>query len=96
MTVLSRNHRSHTMPTIYSQAGIREKLGDITFREAYDLTGRVLCIPVCSTREGSTTLFLSYVTTPDVLIWTGMRTCRAMQRNAGPKYKTSTHNLFLE
>uniref|UniRef100_A0A7S4GFZ6 PNPLA domain-containing protein n=1 Tax=Eutreptiella gymnastica TaxID=73025 RepID=A0A7S4GFZ6_9EUGL len=54
------------------QAGIREKLGDITFREAYDLTGRVLCIPVCSTREGSTTLFLSYVTTPDVLIWTGV------------------------
>lgn len=50
-------------------AVIRTHMGDLTFLEAYERTGRILNITVSSTRPCELPLLLNYLTAPDVLIW---------------------------
>ncbi|OQO05016.1 hypothetical protein B0A48_08036 [Cryoendolithus antarcticus] len=49
-------------------ATVKSNLGDITFKEAFDHTGRVLNITIAPAGPGSITA-LNYLTTPDALIW---------------------------
>jgi len=51
------------------EACVRENLGDYTFKEAYDKTGRILNISVASTQDFEFNRLLNYLTAPNVLIW---------------------------
>ena len=51
---------------------IKSNIGDITFSEAYEVSGRVLNVTVTSTREAQTTLILNYLTAPNVLVRTAV------------------------
>lgn len=50
-------------------AVIRRHVGDVTFLEAYQRTGRIVNITVSSTRPCELPLLLNYLTAPDVLLW---------------------------
>jgi len=42
--------------------------GDLTFQEAYDKTGRVFCITLCSTTKKAPPVLLNYISAPNVVI----------------------------
>lgn len=46
--------------------------GDMTFREAYELTGRVLVITATTTHPAQSPLLLSHLTAPDVVVWSAV------------------------
>jgi len=48
---------------------VRSTVGDITFKEAYDRTGRILNITIVSTSRFELPHILNYLTAPHVLIW---------------------------
>lgn len=48
----------------------RINLGDMTFQEAYNKTGRILNITVNSRTDHGIPRLLNYLTSPDVVIWT--------------------------
>eukprot|EP00250_Pteridium_aquilinum_P024362 c28971_g1_i1 orf=67-2187(+) len=54
------------------QRGMRQLIGDLTFQEAYDLSGRVLGISVCSPRRHDPPRCLNYLTSPHVVIWSAV------------------------
>ncbi|KAG0583013.1 hypothetical protein KC19_3G102400 [Ceratodon purpureus] len=51
---------------------MRQLIGDLTFQEAYDLSGRVLGISVCSPRRLEPPRCLNYLTSPHVVIWSAV------------------------
>jgi len=51
------------------QTLIRDNIGDLTFKEAFNRTHRILNITVASTAEYEVPRLLNYLTSPDVLIW---------------------------
>lgn len=51
---------------------MRNLLGDITFREAYNRTGMVLNIHVSSGDKFNVPRLLNYITAPNVLVWTAV------------------------
>eukprot|EP01114_Cavostelium_apophysatum_P018975 TRINITY_DN5981_c0_g1_i1.p1 TRINITY_DN5981_c0_g1~~TRINITY_DN5981_c0_g1_i1.p1 ORF type:complete len:697 (+),score=203.74 TRINITY_DN5981_c0_g1_i1:172-2262(+) len=53
-------------------AYIRRSLGDVTFREAYDKSKRILNISVAPVKKFETPSLLNYITAPDVLIWSAV------------------------
>lgn len=54
------------------QKMLRELTNNLTFQEAYDLTGRILGITVCSPRKHEPPRCLNYLTSPHVLIWSAV------------------------
>ncbi|KAJ7566254.1 hypothetical protein O6H91_02G094700 [Diphasiastrum complanatum] len=54
------------------QRKMRQLIGDLTFQEAYDLSGRVLGISVCSPRRHEPPRLLNYLTSPHVVIWSAV------------------------
>lgn len=56
---------------------IRDLIGDITFEEAYQKTGHILNIPVCS-KETGLCRFLNHHTTPDVVVWSAVAASTAL------------------
>ncbi|XP_071714202.1 triacylglycerol lipase SDP1-like [Rutidosis leptorrhynchoides] len=54
------------------QALLRNLTSNLTFQEAYDLTGRVLGITVCSSRKHEPPRCLCYLTSPHVVIWSAV------------------------
>jgi len=48
---------------------IRDNIGDITFKEAFHKTNRILNITVASETEYEVPRLLNYLTSPDVVIW---------------------------
>lgn len=51
---------------------IQDLLGDITFKEAYNKTGRVLNITISSASVHEQPTLLNYLTAPNVLIWSAI------------------------
>lgn len=51
------------------EVNIRHNVGDITFKEAYEKTKRILNITISSTSEHEMPRLLNYLTSPNVLIW---------------------------
>ncbi|KAJ4767245.1 Patatin-like phospholipase family protein [Rhynchospora pubera] len=51
---------------------LRHLTSNLTFQEAYDLTGRILGITVCSPRKHEPPRCLNYLTSPHVLIWSAV------------------------
>ncbi|XP_043724492.1 triacylglycerol lipase SDP1-like isoform X2 [Telopea speciosissima] len=51
---------------------LRLLTSNLTFQEAYDMTGRILGITVCSPRKHEPPRCLNYLTSPHVLIWSAV------------------------
>ncbi|KAJ4847014.1 mitogen-activated protein kinase tyrosine protein phosphatase sdp1 [Turnera subulata] len=51
---------------------LRHLTSNLTFQEAYDMTGRVLGITVCSPRKHEPPRCLNYLTSPHVVIWSAV------------------------
>lgn len=51
------------------QSVIKENIGDLTFKEAFKRTNRVLNITVASTTEFEVPRLLNYLTSPNVVLW---------------------------
>lgn len=51
---------------------LRELLGDITFQEAYDRTGRILNIGVSVPYHHELLCLLNYLTAPEVVLWSAV------------------------
>ncbi|KAM0046893.1 putative triacylglycerol lipase [Helianthus debilis subsp. tardiflorus] len=51
---------------------LRNLTNNLTFQEAYDMTGRVLGITVCSQRKHEPPRCLNYLTSPHVVIWSAV------------------------
>ncbi|XP_026663309.2 triacylglycerol lipase SDP1 [Phoenix dactylifera] len=54
------------------QKMLRHLTSNLTFQEAYDMTGRVLNITVCSPRKHEPPRCLNYLTSPNVVIWSAV------------------------
>lgn len=51
---------------------LRHLTSNLTFQEAYDMTGRILAITVCSPRKHEPPRCLNYLTSPHVVIWSAV------------------------
>jgi TAG lipase/steryl ester hydrolase/phospholipase A2/LPA acyltransferase len=51
---------------------LRKVLGDFTFREALEKTGRILNVSVCPAETNEQPRLLNYLTSPDVVIWSAV------------------------
>nr|GMD39837.1 triacylglycerol lipase SDP1-like [Ipomoea batatas]GME20798.1 triacylglycerol lipase SDP1-like [Ipomoea batatas] len=51
---------------------LRQLTNNLTFQEAYDMTGRILSITVCSPRKHEPPRCLNYLTSPHVVIWSAV------------------------
>ncbi|KAG0683691.1 hypothetical protein C6P40_000798 [Pichia californica] len=56
----------------YLQSTMKEFLGNITFKEAFNKTGRILNITVSSATIHDQPTLLNYLTAPNVLIWSAV------------------------
>ncbi|KAF3675467.1 Triacylglycerol lipase SDP1L [Capsicum annuum] len=54
------------------QVMLRHLTNNLTFQEAYDMTGQVLGITVCSPRKHEPPRCLNYLTSPHVVIWSAV------------------------
>ncbi|KAG8055323.1 hypothetical protein GUJ93_ZPchr0001g30990 [Zizania palustris] len=54
------------------QTLLRNLTSNLTFQEAYDTTGRILVVTVCSPRKHEPPRCLNYLTSPHVLIWSAV------------------------
>ncbi|EPS72361.1 hypothetical protein M569_02395, partial [Genlisea aurea] len=54
------------------QVMLRHLTNNLTFQEAYDMTGRILGITVCSPRRHEPPRCLNYLTSPHVVIWSAV------------------------
>ncbi|KAK4272473.1 hypothetical protein QN277_021027 [Acacia crassicarpa] len=54
------------------QMMLRHLTSNLTFQEAYDMTGRILGITVCSPRRHEPPRCLNYLTSPNVVIWSAV------------------------
>ncbi|KAJ4866430.1 Triacylglycerol lipase SDP1 [Raphanus sativus] len=54
------------------QCMLRNLTCNLTFQEAYDITGRILAITVCSPRKHEPPRCLNYLTSPHVVIWSAV------------------------
>lgn len=54
------------------QMMLRHLTSNLTFQEAYDMTGRTLGITVCSPRKHEPPRCLNYLTSPHVVIWSAV------------------------
>lgn len=51
---------------------LKRLFGNLTFREAFQRTGRVLCVSISPARTHEPPRLCNYLTTPDVLIWSAI------------------------
>ncbi|KAB2634886.1 triacylglycerol lipase SDP1 [Pyrus ussuriensis x Pyrus communis] len=54
---------------------LRHLTSNLAFQEAYDMTGRILGITVCSPRKHEPSRCLNYLTSPHVVIWSAVTAC---------------------
>ena len=51
---------------------LRNLLGDYTFAEAYERTGRAFCVSICGTRPNDKPRLLCHLTAPHVVVWSAV------------------------
>jgi len=59
----------HLMEINILQSALRKNVGDVTFYEAYERTGKILNITVSPANDYERPRLLNYLTSPNVLIW---------------------------
>lgn len=58
---------------------LRRNYGDLTFMEAFELTGRVLNVSVAyAERDGQKAMLLNFITAPDVYLWSAVSASSSM------------------
>lgn len=57
---------------VLPQRQLRLLLGDLTFQEAFERTGRVLNVVVCAADTNEPPRVLNYLTAPDAVIWSAV------------------------
>eukprot|EP00164_Ancoracysta_twista_P002830 GFYU01003765.1.p1 GENE.GFYU01003765.1~~GFYU01003765.1.p1 ORF type:complete len:607 (+),score=129.45 GFYU01003765.1:224-2044(+) len=62
-------HRGVLMDIEKLKASLRINIGDLTFKEAYERTKRIVNISVCAESKHSPPVILNYLTAPNVLLW---------------------------
>lgn len=73
LTVVKRVRTQGAVHDIrYLQWMLRNLTSNLTFQEAYDMTGRILGITVCSPRKHEPPRCLNYLTSPHVVIWSAV------------------------
>eukprot|EP00899_Mesostigma_viride_P026940 jgi/Mesvir1/7430/Mv19211-RA.2 len=65
-----RYGRLHDVSVLRKQ--LRDLIGDYTFQEAYDLSGRILGVSISSVRPHEPPMLLNYLTSPHVIIWSAV------------------------
>jgi len=82
---------AHTLlpaaPTVESDLvlnRLRHMLGDLTFSDAYTLTGRVLSVSVSAVGSTEPPRLLNYLTAPHVVIWSAVSCSAALPGLTGP------------
>ncbi|KAH9101798.1 hypothetical protein LEN26_013873 [Aphanomyces euteiches] len=61
--------QGYFLDTARLKQNLRNNMGDYTFREAYDRTGRIINITVTPSQTTDYPQLLNYLTAPNVLIW---------------------------
>lgn len=64
--------KGHLHDTDHFCTKLQELLGDLTFLEAYEKSGRVLNVVVCSENTDEPPRVLNYLTAPQVLVWSAV------------------------
>jgi predicted acylesterase/phospholipase RssA len=63
------NEQRAVFETDFLADTLQRELGDLTFREAFQRTGRIINIPVAPQRQGDFPRLLNYLTAPHVVVW---------------------------
>lgn len=61
--------KGYVLDTNVLRDALRNNMGDYTFREAYDRTGRIINITVTPSKASDYPHLLNYLTAPNVLVW---------------------------
>mmetsp|Transcript_2968 Transcript_2968/g.13999 ORF Transcript_2968/g.13999 Transcript_2968/m.13999 type:complete len:577 (-) Transcript_2968:5016-6746(-) len=64
--------RGHMVRTSHAAKALRGVFSDITFKEAYERTGRILCITATSSKKFGDAILLNYITAPNVTVWSAI------------------------
>lgn len=64
---------------------LRHLLGDLTFLDAYALTGRVLSVSVTAADSSEPPRLLNYLTSPHVVVWSAVACSAALPGLSGPQ-----------
>ena len=99
-----RERISHLLSsgTLYPAADLRENLrrlyGDVTFRQAYERSQRVLNISVSATRWGERPRLLNFLTAPNCVVWSAVAASCAfpMLYEPGPLLAIDRHGRFVD
>jgi TAG lipase/steryl ester hydrolase/phospholipase A2/LPA acyltransferase len=83
--------RGHVHDDKYLINKLRVIIGDYTFQEAYERTGRILNISVCPVDTNESARVLNYLTAPSVLIWSAVAASSAFP-GLFPSQKIYTKN----
>jgi predicted acylesterase/phospholipase RssA len=67
--VLAYTETQAVFESSYLAKTLRSELGDLTFAEAFQRTGRVINIPVAPQRASDFPRLLNYLTAPHVIVW---------------------------
>jgi TAG lipase/steryl ester hydrolase/phospholipase A2/LPA acyltransferase len=74
--IIAMTKRVMTCGALYDisklQKLLRDLTSNLTFQEAYDRTGRILGVTVCSARKHEPPRCLNYLTSPHVVIWSAV------------------------
>jgi len=64
--------KGHLHDEVYLQNRLRNLLGDLTFLEAHEKTGRVLNVVVCAADTNEPPRVLNFLTAPQVVVWSAV------------------------
>lgn len=73
--VIEKGHAQDHMHLIKT---LQKVLGNVTFKDAYQKTGRILNITVCPAETNEAPKVMNFMTSPDVLIWSAVAASTAM------------------
>lgn len=78
-------HKGHLLKADVLANTLKKELGDITFKESYKKTGKILNITVTGNDENTVPRLLNYLTSPNVVIWSAIMASCAFPRLFEPQ-----------
>ena len=90
--------RGALYPAADLRANLRRLYGDVTFRQAYDRSQRVLNVSVSATRWGERPRLLNFLTAPNCVVWSAVAASCAfpMLYEPGPLLAIDRHGRFVD
>ena len=77
-------YEGHLMEIKVLQSALQKNVGDVTFYEAYERTGKILNITVSPANDYERPRLLNYLTSPNVLIWCALSSLRVQTHSLSP------------